>query len=63
MTVMTTSGTIPRGPFTVDDLESFPDDGNRYEIIDGLLIVSPSSDRRCWRSRCSRRRPVASTSC
>jgi Uma2 family endonuclease len=29
-------------PFTVDDLEAMPDDGNRYELIDGLLIVSPA---------------------
>lgn len=28
-------------PFTVDDLEAMPDDGNRYELIDGMLIVSP----------------------
>lgn len=42
MAVMTTSGTIPRGPFTVADVDSFPDDGNRYEIVDGLLVVSPS---------------------
>jgi Uma2 family endonuclease len=28
--------------WTVDDLQHLPDDGNRYEIIDGELIVSPS---------------------
>lgn len=28
--------------FTVDDLDHFPDDGNRYEIIEGCLHVSPS---------------------
>ena len=34
---------IPHGrPFTVDDLEGMPDDGNRYELIDGMLHVSPS---------------------
>ena len=27
--------------YTVDDLERFPDDGNRYELLDGLLLVSP----------------------
>jgi Uma2 family endonuclease len=32
--------TIPR--YTVDDLEQFPDDGNRYELLDGVLIVTPS---------------------
>jgi Uma2 family endonuclease len=25
-----------------DDLKDFPDDGNRYEVIDGELFVSPS---------------------
>lgn len=28
--------------FTYDDLTDTPDDGNRYEIINGELIVSPS---------------------
>ena len=28
--------------FTVDDLESFPHDGNRYELLDGFLIVTPA---------------------
>jgi Uma2 family endonuclease len=32
--------------WTVDDLEDLPDDGNRYEIIDGELLVTsaPSLD-------------------
>jgi Uma2 family endonuclease len=29
-------------PFTVDDLETMPDDGHRYELIDGMLIVTPA---------------------
>ena len=29
-------------PLTYDDLCQLPDDGNRYEIIDGELIVSPA---------------------
>jgi Uma2 family endonuclease len=33
-------------PFTVDDLEFMPDDGNVYELIDGVLIVSPPPLRR-----------------
>jgi Uma2 family endonuclease len=34
---------LPHGrPFTVDDLEAMPDDGNRYELIDGMLHVSPA---------------------
>jgi Uma2 family endonuclease len=28
--------------WTAADLENFPDDGNRYEIIDGELFVSPA---------------------
>ncbi len=28
--------------FTVADLERTPDDGRRYEVIDGLLVVSPA---------------------
>lgn len=34
-------GTI-HGAWTADDLETLPEDGLRYEIIDGLLFVSPS---------------------
>lgn len=28
--------------YTVDDLEQFPDDGNRYELLDGVLLVTPA---------------------
>jgi Uma2 family endonuclease len=50
MTAMTTSG-IPHGrPFTVDDLEAMPDDGNRYELIDGMLLVSPAPSKRHQRN-------------
>jgi len=28
-------------PFTVADLDRMPDDGRRYELLDGALIVSP----------------------
>jgi Uma2 family endonuclease len=31
---------VPR--FTIDDLARFPDDGNRYELLDGYLIVTPA---------------------
>jgi Uma2 family endonuclease len=30
-----------RGPWTIDDLADTPDNGNRYEIFDGSLLVSP----------------------
>ncbi len=43
MSTMTTSTWLPRGrPFTVADLDALPDDGNRYELIDGALVVSPA---------------------
>lgn len=39
MSVVTT---LPWGrPLTADDLELMPDDGHRYELVDGTLLVSP----------------------
>lgn len=32
----------PKVEYTVDDLARMPDDGNRYEIIDGELLVTPA---------------------
>ncbi|MDQ3763482.1 MAG: Uma2 family endonuclease [Actinomycetota bacterium] len=32
----------PAGEFTVEDLERMPDDGRRYELLDGVLLVSPA---------------------
>jgi len=29
-------------PLTRDDLERMPDDGHRYELVDGVLVVSPA---------------------
>ena len=29
------------GPWTFDDLESLPDDGWRYEVVDGALLMTP----------------------
>ncbi|MET8997458.1 Uma2 family endonuclease [Amycolatopsis sp. NPDC004169] len=34
------------GPLTVQDLAGMPDDGRRYELIDGVLLVSPAPGRR-----------------
>jgi len=28
--------------YTIEDLERFPDDGNRYELLDGVLLVTPA---------------------
>ncbi len=44
MTAMTTEVLgLPRGrALTRDDLDTMPDDGHRYELIDGVLIVSPA---------------------
>ncbi len=40
MTVVTS---LPsRRPLTYDDLADLPEDGHRYELVDGVLIVSPS---------------------
>lgn len=33
-------------PLTVDDIDNPPDDGHRYELIDGCLIVTPSPSMR-----------------
>ena len=29
------------GPYTVDELDRMPSDGHRYELVDGVLVVSP----------------------
>lgn len=31
---------VPR--FTIDMLDDFPEDGNRYEVLEGMLLVTPS---------------------
>lgn len=40
MTAVTTLPFKPDG-WTVDDLDELPDDGYRYELVDGSLLVSP----------------------
>lgn len=42
MTAMTATTGLPFGrPLTRADLEQLPDDGHRYELIDGTLVVTP----------------------
>ena len=38
-----TDSTISRLRWTIQDLEGFPDNGTRYEIIDGELFVTRAS--------------------
>ena len=35
----------PNRPLTRDDLDRIPDDGHRYELIDGALIMTPAPSR------------------
>jgi hypothetical protein len=38
---------LPHGrAFTRSDLDAMPEDGNRYELIDGALIVTPAPSMR-----------------
>ena len=40
---MSTVSELPRsGEWTVDDLATLPDDGLQYELLDGVLLVSPA---------------------
>lgn len=43
MSVVTIPETWPAigQSFTTDDLDRMPDDGRRYELLDGVLVVSP----------------------
>jgi Uma2 family endonuclease len=46
MTAMAMTPGAPYGrPFTADDLDQMPDDGHRYELLDGTLLVSPAPTR------------------
>ncbi len=43
MTLVSTKATWPAEghPFTVAELDRLPNDGRRYELLDGVLVVSP----------------------
>ncbi len=46
MGAMTAQGSTMHGrPFTVAGLETMPDDGNRYELVDGMPYVGPAPIR------------------
>jgi len=49
---MTAMTVMPRESvdWTVDDLDLLPDDGLQYELLDGLLLVSPAPTRRHQRA-------------
>jgi Uma2 family endonuclease len=49
MGVMTATW-LPATPWSVADLERLPDDGNRYELLDGGLLVSPAPSPRHQRA-------------
>ena len=42
MTAALSDAYPPPGGWTTDDLDNLPDDGHRRELLDGVLIVSPS---------------------
>ncbi|MEO3744954.1 Uma2 family endonuclease [Plantactinospora sp. B5E13] len=42
MTAALSDAYPPTGGWTTDDLDAMPDDGHRRELLDGVLIMSPS---------------------
>jgi Uma2 family endonuclease len=46
MATSATSIDLPRKtPFTVRDYRQMPEDGRRYEVIDGILLMAPAPNR------------------
>ncbi len=39
---MTMPASVIVPTYTIEDLDHFPDDGNRYELLDGVLLVTPA---------------------
>ncbi len=50
MTAASTRADLPSRPLTRSDLVSLPEDGHRYELIDGTLIMSPAPGLRHQRA-------------
>jgi Uma2 family endonuclease len=48
------SSTAASNAFTIEDLEALPDDGNRYELIGGAIVMTPAPEP--VHQRVSRRR-------
>src|SRR6476646_6553264 len=40
--IQTMAMVLPVPRFTIDTLDDFPDDGNRYELLEGTLLVTPA---------------------
>lgn len=36
----------PQGSWTYDDYAALPDDGRRYEVVNGVLVMAPAPDLR-----------------
>jgi Uma2 family endonuclease len=49
--------------WTVDDLDRLPDDGLRYELVDGVLLVSPAPRPRHQRAVLGLARRVLADAC
>jgi len=45
MTASTEPAGLPPGPLTGADLAGMPDVGHRYELLDGVLVVTPAPGR------------------
>jgi Uma2 family endonuclease len=45
MTAALQSDYPPEGGWTTDDLDALPEDGHRRELLDGVLLISPSPTR------------------
>ncbi|MEU4338868.1 Uma2 family endonuclease [Micromonospora lupini] len=45
MTAALQSDYPPEGEWTTDDLDALPEDGRRRELLDGVLLMSPSPTR------------------